>query len=76
MATKLRRVLRLHAAHALAGQRILLLGDDDLISVAIAAFAAWTGHAGVVRRLAVADTDPEVLDWIGKQAAAAGSAWT
>jgi N4-bis(aminopropyl)spermidine synthase len=72
VATKLRRVLRLHAAHALAGQRILLLGDDDLISVAIAAFAAWSGHAGAVRRLAVADTDPDVLAWIGKQAGRAG----
>jgi predicted methyltransferase len=72
VATKLRRVLRLHAAHALAGQRILLLGDDDLISVAIAAFAAWSGHAGVLRRLAVADTDPDVLAWIGKQAGRSG----
>jgi N4-bis(aminopropyl)spermidine synthase len=72
VATKLRRVLRLHAAHALAGQRILLLGDDDLISVAIAAFAAWSGHAGAVRRLAVADADPDVLAWIGKQAGRTG----
>jgi predicted methyltransferase len=70
--TKLRRVLRMHAAHALAGQRILLLGDDDLISLAIVAFAAWTGHAEVIRRLAVVDTDPDVLGWIGKQAARSG----
>jgi len=70
--TKLRRVLRMHAAHALAGQRILLLGDDDLVSLAIVAFAAWTGHAEVIRRLAVVDTDPDVLAWIGKQAARSG----
>lgn len=70
--TKLRRVLRMHAAHALAGQRILLLGDDDLVSLAIIAFAAWTGHAEVIRRLAVVDTDPDVLAWIGKQAARSG----
>ncbi len=70
--TKLRRVLRMHAAHALAGQRILLLGDDDLVSPAIVAFAAWTGHAEVIRRLAVVDTDPDVLGWIGKQAARHG----
>jgi N4-bis(aminopropyl)spermidine synthase len=72
VATKVNRVLRMHAAHALAGQRILLLGDDDLISVAIAAFAARTGHAASIRRLAVVDTDPEVLSWIGKQAARSG----
>jgi N4-bis(aminopropyl)spermidine synthase len=72
VATKLNRVLRMHAAHALAGQRILVLGDDDLISVAIAAFAAWTGHPAMVRRLAVVDTDAEVLAWIGRQAARSG----
>jgi N4-bis(aminopropyl)spermidine synthase len=70
--TKLNRVLRLHAAHALVGQRILLLGDDDLVSVAIAAFAAWSGHPGLVRRLAVVDTDPDVLGWIGQQAGRSG----
>ncbi|HEY1616488.1 MAG TPA: bis-aminopropyl spermidine synthase family protein [Streptosporangiaceae bacterium] len=64
---KIARVLRMHLAHALAGQRILLLGDDDLISVAIAALAARSGTPHMVRRLTVVDTDPEVLAWIGKQ---------
>lgn len=71
--TKIARVLRMHAAHALAGQRILLLGDDDLISVAIAGLAAWSGSP-LARRLTVVDTDPEVLAWIGKQASRAGVA--
>src|SRR5690242_12229717 len=30
--TKIRRVLRMHETGALAGRRILILGDDDLIS--------------------------------------------
>jgi hypothetical protein len=72
VATKINRVLRLHAAHALAGQRILLLGDDDLVSLAIAGFAAWSGHPETIRRLAVADTDPDVLSWIGKEASRTG----
>jgi predicted methyltransferase len=72
VATKLNRIVRMHAAHALAGQRILLLGDDDLISLAIAAFAAWSGHADVIRRLAVIDSDPDVLAWIGQQSARSG----
>jgi predicted methyltransferase/DNA-directed RNA polymerase subunit RPC12/RpoP len=67
VATKLSRVLKLHAAHALAGQRILLLGDDDLISVALAQFALWSGNAGLIRRLTVVDADSDVLDWIGEQ---------
>jgi predicted methyltransferase/DNA-directed RNA polymerase subunit RPC12/RpoP len=72
VATKLHRVLRMHEARALAGQRVLLLGDDDLIAAAIAAFAARTGTA--LARLAVVDTDPDVLAWTGKQAGRAGLA--
>jgi N4-bis(aminopropyl)spermidine synthase len=72
VATKISRVLRLHEARALAGQRILLLGDDDLIAVAIAGFAAWLGRPAVIRRLAVVDADADVLDWIGRQTAGTG----
>lgn len=71
--TKLGRVLRLHQARALAGQRILLLGDDDLISVAIARFAAHTGAAAAIRRLAVVDTDADILGWIDQQVAGTGT---
>lgn len=70
--TKLGRVLRLHAAHALAGQRILLLGDDDLISVALAHFVRWAGNPGLIRRLTVVDADADVLDWIGEQTGSTG----
>jgi predicted methyltransferase/DNA-directed RNA polymerase subunit RPC12/RpoP len=65
--TKIRRVLKLHAAGALAGRRIVLLGDDDLIAVAIARYARHTGTR--VGKLAVIDSDPAVLSWIGEQAA-------
>jgi len=44
--TKISRVLAMHEAGALAGTRILLLGDDDLVSVAIARFAELHGPAG------------------------------
>jgi predicted methyltransferase len=71
--TKLRRVLALARARALAGQRILLLGDDDLISVAIARFAA-AGRGAAPAALAVADTDPEVLAWIRREVADTGVA--
>lgn len=43
VATKIRRVLRMHDAGALDGKRIIVLGDDDLTSVAVAAFAALAG---------------------------------
>jgi len=70
--TKLGRVLRLQRARALAGQRIVVLGDDDLISVALAHFAAMTGNAAAIRRLTVVDTDADILDWIGRQVAGTG----
>ena len=59
--TKLRRVMALHEADALVGRRILLLGDDDLTSVAIAAAVRELGDAGTVAALAVVDVDPAVL---------------
>jgi len=69
VATKIHRVLRMHEAGALAGKRILLLGDDDLICVAIARFAAELGLAGPVQQLTVVDADPDVLEWAGRQVA-------
>jgi N4-bis(aminopropyl)spermidine synthase len=72
--TKICRVLRMHEAGALAGQQILLLGDDDLISVAIAWFAAETGLTGAPRRVTVLDTDPDVLGWARQQVSGSGVA--
>jgi len=70
--TKIRRVLRMHEAGALTGRRILVLGDDDLISVAIAAFAGTGGLGAGIERLTVIDSDPEVLAWIGDQMSGTG----
>src|SRR5689334_23313103 len=70
--TKLRRVLRMHEAGALAGQRVIVLGDDDLMSLAIAAFAALPAAAARPRRLAVVDCDPDLLAYLGARAAAGG----
>ncbi len=71
--TKLGRVLRLHQARALAGQRIILLGDDDLVSVALAHFTVQTGHAGAIRRLTVVDSDADILAWIDRNVADTGT---
>ena len=67
VATKIHRVLKLHEAGALDGASIVLLGDDDLISVAIARFAKIAGTA--IKALTVVDTDASVLAWIGKHTA-------
>ncbi|MGB6457928.1 MAG: bis-aminopropyl spermidine synthase family protein [Streptosporangiaceae bacterium] len=71
--TKLGRVLRLQHARALAGQRIILLGDDDLVSVALAHFAALTGSPAAIRRLTVVDADADILAWIDRSVADTGT---
>jgi N4-bis(aminopropyl)spermidine synthase len=62
--TKISRVLAMHEAGALAGTRIVILGDDDLVSVAIATFVTRTGLPGEIRRLTVVDSDADVLSCI------------
>jgi N4-bis(aminopropyl)spermidine synthase len=69
--TKIRRVLRMHEAGAVDGKAIILLGDDDLTSVALALFCALPGSMARIRRLAVLDTDADLLAFIGGQLAAA-----
>ena len=62
----------MHEAGALDGKKIIILGDDDLTSVAVAAFAAAAGGGARIRRLAVVDSDPDVLAFIGAQVAGTG----
>jgi hypothetical protein len=72
--TKLRRVLRMHDTGALGGQRVLLLGDDDLVSLAVAAFAGLAGGGARPRRLAVVDCDRDLLAYLGGQLTGLGMA--
>ena len=69
--TKLRRVLALHEADGLVGRRVLLLGDDDLVSLAIAAVVRSFGTATTIAELVVVDIDPAVLDFIADHLAGA-----
>ncbi len=69
--TKLRRVLALHEADALVGRRILLLGDDDLTSVAIQSVVRHFGSPATIAELAVVDVDPAVVDFVCRELAEA-----
>jgi len=62
--TKVRRVLALHEGDALVGRRILLLGDDDLVAVALDRFVRRFGSAGTIDRLCVVDLDEAVLEFV------------
>lgn len=65
--TKLRRALALHQAGALEGKRVILLGDDDLVAVAIHLLAAYAGFAHTICELTVVDVDTAVLGYVGRQ---------
>jgi predicted methyltransferase len=63
--TKLRRVLAMHGADAINGRRILLLGDDDLISIALLRFVRQFG--GTLAELVIADIDERLLQFIATE---------
>ena len=65
--TKIRRVLALHEADALVGRRILLLGDDDLTSVAIRLFVERFGSGATIAQLTVLDVDPKLVSFIRRE---------
>lgn len=62
--TKLRRVLAFNEADALAGRRILLLGDDDLTSLAIQSVVRAFGRGPVIEEMVVLDVDPAVIGFV------------
>jgi len=65
--TKLHRVLALHEADALVGRRVLMLGDDDLTSLAIAAVIGRFGSGDSIARLAVLDVDAAVVEHVERE---------
>jgi predicted methyltransferase len=67
--TKLHRVVALHEADALVGRRILLLGDDDLVSVALATLVRRHGTDATISALTVLDLDDRVLGFLQEQLA-------
>jgi predicted methyltransferase len=71
VSTKVRRVLLLHEAGALAGRRVLLLGDDDLTSVAIGDVGRHLGFDRAIRELVVVDVDKDVLAFCRRRLAGA-----
>ncbi|MFJ8104483.1 GNAT family N-acetyltransferase [Streptomyces sp. NPDC096132] len=70
--TKVRRVLALLTAGALPGGSLLLIGDDDLVSLAVAVVGDVLGGP-IVERVTVVDISAEILDYIQKTAAALGT---
>ncbi|MGW1326754.1 GNAT family N-acetyltransferase [Streptomyces antibioticus] len=70
--TKVRRVLALLTAGALPGGSLLLIGDDDLVSLAVAVVGDVLGGP-IVDKVTVVDISPEILDYIQKVSAGLGT---
>ncbi|MFF3844557.1 GNAT family N-acetyltransferase [Streptomyces sp. NPDC002328] len=70
--TKVRRVLALLTAGALPGGSLLLIGDDDLISLAVAVVGDVLGGP-IVERVTVVDISPEILAYVQKVSAGLGT---
>jgi N4-bis(aminopropyl)spermidine synthase len=65
--TKVRRVLAMHKAGALDDRRVLLLGDDDLTSLALKVVVEQLGAASTIRRLVVVDVDPALVSFLARE---------
>jgi predicted methyltransferase/DNA-directed RNA polymerase subunit RPC12/RpoP len=65
--TKIRRVLFMHETGALVGRRVLLLGDDDLMSITIDHLAEHFGMVNTISELVVVDVDDEILAFCRSQ---------
>jgi predicted methyltransferase len=60
--TNLRRVALMHEQGALAGKHVLVLGDDDSVSAAVALLGKVAGKDGrLARRVVALDTDERIL---------------
>jgi predicted methyltransferase len=70
--TKVRRVLAMHAARALLWRRVLVLGDDDLTSLAVAEVLHHVGAQADLQELAVLDVDERILGFLEPRLAALG----
>jgi predicted methyltransferase len=65
--TKVRRVLAMYEAGALGGRRVVLLGDDDLLSLALKLVVERLGRPAALLGLVVVDVDPAVVEFVARQ---------
>jgi hypothetical protein len=72
--TALRRALLLMRDQGLNGRKLLCVGDDDMISLAVAVVARDLGIGETIAQLAAVDIDPRQLDRIATAAKAEGVA--
>ena len=60
--SSVRRALYLYRTGALEGRRVIVLGDDDLMSISAALLGRALGRESLTRRLTVVELDPRILE--------------
>jgi hypothetical protein len=70
--TAVLRALLMLQTGALEGKRVLMLGDDDSVSLAVGLVARSLGRADLTRRLTVVDVDDRWLSFLKEAGAAEG----
>lgn len=71
--TALRRAALMHQAGALEGRQILLLGDDDSLSLAIPLYLAHQGRTRPVDNITVLEIDPGRISFLKEKCAEIGT---
>lgn len=71
--TALYRAALMHKAGALEGRQILLLGDDDSLSLAIALFLAHHGRNSPVDNITILELDPGRISFLAEKSAEIGA---
>ena len=71
--TALRRAALMHRAGALEGRRILLLGDDDSLSLAIPLYLAHQGRKRPVDNITILEIDPGRISFLKEKCAEIGA---
>ena len=62
--SSIRRALYMHQSGALEGKRVILLGDDDSVSLAIMLVGQALGRENFCERLTVVETDTRIIEFI------------
>lgn len=62
--SSIRRALLMYQSGALEGRNVILLGDDDSVSLAIMLVGQALGRADICNRLAVVEADQRIIDFI------------
>jgi predicted methyltransferase len=70
--TSLRRALYMYQSGALEGKSVIVVGDDDSVSLAVGLLGQWLRSGEFCKRITVLDADPRILEHLQSAARVEG----